>query len=100
MRDTEVSGFAVRITNKGIKSFVFEKRPKGVSQVKQITIGRCGEWSVEQARDAARKLAIEFSDPNYLQKQPEAKARKSFRLAHLMLRQYRTPLSLISLPSM
>ena len=25
VRDTEVSGFAVRITNKGIKSFVFEK---------------------------------------------------------------------------
>ena len=42
VRDTEVSGFAVRITNKGIKSFVFEKRPKGASQVKQITIGRCG----------------------------------------------------------
>ena len=78
MRDTEVSGFAVRITNKGIKSFVFERRPKGVAQVKQITIGRCGEWSVEQARDAARKLAVEFADPDYLQKQSEAKARKSF----------------------
>ena len=78
VRDTEVSGFAVRITNKGIKSFVFEKRPKGASQVKQITIGRCGEWSVEQARDAARKLAVEFSDPDYLQKQSAAKASKSF----------------------
>jgi hypothetical protein len=78
VRDTEVSGFAVRITNKGIKSFVFEKRPNGVAQVKQITIGRCGEWSVKQARDAARKLAVEFSDPDYLQKQSEAKARKSF----------------------
>ena len=49
-----------------------------VAQVKQITIGRCGEWSVEQARDAARKLALEFADPDYLQKQSEAKARKSF----------------------
>ena len=78
VRDTEVSGFAVRITNKGIKSFVFERRPKGVAQVKQITIGRCGEWSVEQARDAARKLALEFADPDYLQKQSEVKARKSF----------------------
>jgi integrase len=78
VRDTEVSGFSVRITNRGIKSFVFEKRPKGVAQVKQITIGRCGEWSVEQARDAARKLSVEFADPDYLQKQSEAKARKSF----------------------
>jgi hypothetical protein len=78
VRDSEVSGFAVRITNKGIKSFVFERRPKGVARVKQITIGRCGEWSVEQARDAARKLAVEFSDPDYLQKRSEAKARKSF----------------------
>ena len=55
--DTEVSGFSVRITNKVIKSFVFEKWPKGVARVQQITIGRCGEWSVEQERDAARKLA-------------------------------------------
>ena len=78
VRDSEVSGFAVRITNKGVKSFVFERRPKGVAQVKQITIGRCGEWSVEQARDAARKLALEFADPDYLQKQSEVKARKSF----------------------
>ncbi|XDZ70949.1 integrase arm-type DNA-binding domain-containing protein [Alphaproteobacteria bacterium LSUCC0744] len=78
VRDTEVSGYSVRITNKGIKSFVFEKRPKGVARVKQITIGRCGEWSVEQARDAARKLAVEFSDPEYLRKQSEAKASKSF----------------------
>jgi integrase len=78
VRDSEVSGFAVRITNKGVKSFVFERRPKGVAQVKQVTIGRCGEWSVEQARDAARKLAVEFSDPSYLQKRFEVKARKSF----------------------
>jgi integrase len=78
VRDTEVSGFAVRITNKGIKSFVFEKRPKGVARVKQITIGRCGEWSVEQARDAARKLAVEFSDPEYHRKQSETKESKSF----------------------
>ena len=34
MRDTEVSGFAVRITNKGVKSLVFKRRPKGVAQVK------------------------------------------------------------------
>ncbi|MDA0960247.1 MAG: integrase arm-type DNA-binding domain-containing protein [Proteobacteria bacterium] len=78
VRDSEVSGFAVRITNKGVKSFVFERRPKGVAKVKQITIGRCGEWSVEQARDTARKLAVEFADPDYLQKRSEAKARKSF----------------------
>ena len=62
VRDTEVSGFAVRITNKGIKSFVFEKRPKGVAKVKQITIGRCGEWSVEQARDAVQPRALVRSE--------------------------------------
>jgi hypothetical protein len=33
VRDTEVSGFSVRITNKGIKSFVFEKRPRGVARI-------------------------------------------------------------------
>ena len=88
VRDTEVSGFAVRITNKGIKSFVFEKRPKGVAQVKQITIGRCGEWSVEQARDAARKLAVEFSDPNYLQSNLRPKQGNPFQmLSSNMLKQ-------------
>ena len=35
VRDSEVSGFAVRITNKGVKSFVFERRPKGVAKIKQ-----------------------------------------------------------------
>jgi hypothetical protein len=34
VRDTEVSGLAVRITNKGVKSLVFKRRPKGVAQVK------------------------------------------------------------------
>jgi hypothetical protein len=44
--DTELSDLAVRITNNGINSVVFEKRRKDVAQVKQITMGRCGEWSL------------------------------------------------------
>jgi hypothetical protein len=80
-----VSVFDVRITNNGINSFVFEQRPKGLAQIKQKTIGRCGEWDVEQATDAARKLAVEFSDSNYPQKQSDTKVRKSFSDA---LKQY------------
>ena len=44
VRDTEVSGFSVRITNKGIKSFVFEKRPKGVARVKRCKKGQRKGW--------------------------------------------------------
>jgi integrase len=31
-----------------------------------VTIGRCGDWSIEQARAKARQLAVEFSSPDYL----------------------------------
>jgi len=64
--DTEVAGLAVRKMASGIATFIFEKRPKGASAAKQITIGRCGDWSVDQARAKAREIAVEFASPNYL----------------------------------
>ena len=33
--DSEVSGLAVRVTKNGIKTFIFERRPKGGSQDKK-----------------------------------------------------------------
>ena len=48
--DTEVVGLGVRKMATGIASFIFEKRPKGAVAAKQITLGRCGDWTVDQAR--------------------------------------------------
>src|SRR6056300_1607543 len=64
--DTEVAGLGVRKMATGIASFIFEKRPKGASAAKQITLGRCGDWTVDQARAKARQLAVDFSLPDYL----------------------------------
>ncbi len=54
IRDTELKGFAVRITSSGTKSFILEKRING--KVKRLTIGRYPEITVEQARKEAHKL--------------------------------------------
>ena len=64
--DTEVAGLGVRKMATGIASFIFEKRPKGEAAAKQITLGRCGDWTVDQARAKARQLAVDFSSPDYL----------------------------------
>jgi len=63
--DTEVVGLGVRKMATGIASFIFEKRPKGAVAAKQITLGRCGDWTVDQARAKARQLAVDFSSPDY-----------------------------------
>jgi integrase len=64
--DTEVSGLGVRITASGVASFIFEKRPKGLGKMKQKTIGRCSDMSVDHARQIARNLVLEFSSDTYI----------------------------------
>ena len=54
IRDTELKGFAVRVTSSGAKSFILEKRIDG--KVKRLTLGRYPELTVEQARKEAHKL--------------------------------------------
>lgn len=53
--DEKLSGFGVRVTSSGGKSFVLQKRING--KEKRITIGRYGELTAEQARKEAVKLA-------------------------------------------
>lgn len=53
-RDTDLKGFALRMTASGVKSFVVEKLISG--KVRRITLGRYGELTVEQARKEAHKL--------------------------------------------
>ncbi|WP_428609538.1 tyrosine-type recombinase/integrase [Sedimenticola sp.] len=56
IRDAELPGFALRITQKGTKSFIVEKRIKG--RVRRITLGKFGPLTVEQAR---RKAQMELA---------------------------------------
>jgi len=53
-RDSVISGFGLRITSGGAKSFIVEKRING--KVKRITLGRYGNLTVEQAKKEAMKL--------------------------------------------
>ena len=50
IHDTEVRGLCVRVMASGLASFVFIRRPKGSNTPKEVTVGRCGEKSVDQAR--------------------------------------------------
>ncbi|PCI22604.1 MAG: integrase [Piscirickettsiaceae bacterium] len=53
-RDSAISGFALRVTSGGAKSFIVEKRING--KVKRITLGRYGNLTVEQAKKEAMKF--------------------------------------------
>ncbi len=49
-RDDELPGFAIRVTSKS-KSYIFEKRVGGVNR--RITIGKCLEMAIGEARKLA-----------------------------------------------
>ena len=67
----------MRVTAKGAKSFIFEKRPKGTGKLRLETLGRVGDISIEKARSLARKKVLDFEDPKYLFRIAEEKARWS-----------------------
>lgn len=54
IRDTGIEGFALRITAKGAKSFVYEGRIRG--RARRITLGRYPALSVHQARAMAQDV--------------------------------------------
>jgi hypothetical protein len=53
--DTNVVGFACRVTAAGVKAFVLVYRLKSGRQ-RSYTIGRCNSWPTENARNRARQL--------------------------------------------
>ncbi|MDX2252175.1 MAG: Arm DNA-binding domain-containing protein, partial [Nitrospira sp.] len=61
VRDEELRGFALRVTP-GSKSFVVEREIRG--RVRRMTIGRYGVFTVDQARDEARKKIGEIAKGN------------------------------------
>lgn len=52
--DLEVPGLAVRVTFRGARSFIFERKFKG--RTLRLTIGSCTAWRLPQAREEARRL--------------------------------------------
>lgn len=73
--DTEVRGFAARVTPTGKLSFIVQGRVKGSGKEARLTIGTYGIFTVDQARDVARehlrsmRLGI---DPRDVRRQDEA----------------------------
>ena len=55
--DTDVKGFALRVTPGGAKSFLLDYRVEG--RQRRLTIGSFPDWSVQAARTAAKKLKQE-----------------------------------------
>jgi integrase len=52
--DTEIKGFALRITKGGAKSFILDYRADG--RQRRITLGSYPDWTVQAARIAARDM--------------------------------------------
>jgi integrase len=54
--DTDIRGFGLRVTPKGVKSYVLQFRVRN-RPARRLTIGRHGSpWTVDSARDEARRL--------------------------------------------
>lgn len=83
VRDSELSGFGVRITAAGRKSFILEKRIKG--RVRRITIGRDGELTVAEARNRAQQLLGQIA----LGEDPVAKRRQELARGVSLAEAYR-----------
>ncbi|MDA9230636.1 tyrosine-type recombinase/integrase [Alphaproteobacteria bacterium] len=58
--DDSISGFGLRVTDNGVKSFIFEGRQFLSKKTKQVKIGRAGEISVSEARASAVELSRLF----------------------------------------
>ena len=63
--DYNISGFGLRVTNNGVKSFIFEGRQFLSKKTKQVKIGRVGQMSVSEARASAAELSRKFRSGEY-----------------------------------
>ena len=70
LRDTKATGLRVRVTNTGMKSFVFEAKLD--RQTIRRTIGDVRAWSIDAARTEANRLRVMFdggTDPREAERQ-------------------------------
>lgn len=58
-RDSQLKGFALRVTSNGAKSFIVEKNIG--NKVRRITLGKYGALTVEQARKEAHKIISQIA---------------------------------------
>lgn len=56
--DSEIKGFALRVTSRGSKAFVLDYRAEG--RQRRITIGSYPDWALEAARKAAKSMKREI----------------------------------------
>jgi integrase len=79
IRDTEVAQFALRVTDRGVKSYIVAKRWPGTKMTIKRTVGDAGVMSLADARKIARswlELAEKGIDPQvHARKEAEAIAR-------------------------
>ncbi len=61
--DSELKGFAVRVLNSGVKTFLVQYRSGG--RTRRVKIGRYGALTAEEARIEARKLLGEVAKGNH-----------------------------------
>lgn len=74
-RDSELKGFALRVTSAGAKSFVVETLIS--NKVRRMTLGRYGKLTAEQARIEAKKILGKIAsgiDPIAERKKAKAKS--------------------------
>ncbi|HNB90686.1 MAG TPA: integrase family protein [Plasticicumulans sp.] len=72
--DTECPALAIRVTDKGVKSFILQRRVNGKPTF--VTLGRFPEMTVEQARKAATGAHVQINDgtdPNAVKRADRAR---------------------------
>ena len=74
--DTECPALAIRVTDKGVKSFILQRRVNGKPTF--VTLGRFPEMTVEQARKAAAFVAARYT-PVAIYSSPLQRCRDSAR---------------------
>jgi integrase len=56
--DTDITGFGLRVSSSGTKTFIYRRRVKGRKE--NVKIGEYGPWTPDAARKRAREIAVEF----------------------------------------
>lgn len=75
--DDQIKGFGVRVTA-GSKTFILDRKLHG--KTIRVSIGGFPDWSVQQARDRAKELAVEMDKGNDIRQQAKQKADRGVTL--------------------
>ena len=86
--DEEITGFGVRVTRAGTKSFVLNYRAG--RRERRLTIGKLPDWSVKAAREQAKTLRrqVDFGDDPMASRHADRAATRVFELAERYQREH------------